>query len=46
MLTLGNGAALYYLPVLLVVALFTGTLTGLVSACLFGALGHTDLMRG
>lgn len=45
-LTLGNSAPLYYLPVLLVVALFTGTLTGLVSACLFRALDHTDLMRG
>ena len=45
-LTLGNGAPLYYLPVLLVVALFTGALTGLVCACLFRALGHTNLMRG
>ena len=45
-LTLGNTAPLYYLPVLLGVALLTGALTGLVSACLFQALGHTDLMKG
>ena len=45
-LTLGNTAPLYYLPVLLGVSLLTGALTGLVSACLFRALAHTDLMRG
>lgn len=45
-LTLGNPAPLYYLPVLLGVSLFTGALTGLVAACLFQALGHTDLMKG
>lgn len=45
-LTLGSGAPLYYLPVLLAVSLFTGALTGLVSACLFQGLRHTDLMRG
>ena len=45
-LTLGNTAPLYYLPVLLGVSLLTGALTGLVSACLFQALGHTDLMKG
>ena len=45
-LTLGNTAPLYYLPVLLGVALFTGALTGLISACLFRALAHTDLMKG
>ena len=28
------------------VSLFTGALTGLVSACLFRALAHTDLMKG
>ena len=39
-LTLGNSAPLYYLPVLLGVSLFTGTLTGLVAACLFQALTH------
>ena len=44
-LTLGNTAPLYYLPILLGVSLFTGTLTGLVTACLFRALAHTNLMR-
>ena len=44
-LTLGNTAPLYYLPILLGVALFTGALTGLVTACLFRALAHTNLMR-
>ncbi len=42
-LTLGNTAPLYYLPVLLGVSLFTGMLTGLISACLFRALAHTNL---
>ena len=32
-LTLGNTAPLYYLPVLLGVSLFTGAFTGLVAAC-------------
>ena len=45
-LTLGNTAPLFYLPVLLGVSLFTGALTGLVTACLFRALAHTDLMKG
>ena len=44
-LTLGNTAPLYYLPILLGVALFTGALTRLVTACLFRALRHTNLMR-
>ena len=44
-LTLGNTAPLYYLPVLLGVSLLTGTLTGLVAACLFRALSHTNLLR-
>ena len=44
-LTLGNTAPLYYLPVLLVVSLFTGALTGLIAAGLFRLLRHTDLMR-
>ena len=43
-LTLGSGAPLYYLPVLLAVSLLTGGLTGLASACLFRGLRHTDLM--
>ena len=38
MLTLGNAAPLYYLPVLLFVSVFTGTLTGLIVALLFRAL--------
>ena len=40
-LTLGNSAPLYYLPLLLAVSLFTGSLTGLLSACLFRALRYT-----
>ena len=34
-LSLGNTAPLYYLPVLLGVSLLTGAFTGLVAACLF-----------
>lgn len=45
-ITLGNTAPLYYLPFLLGISLFTGALTGLVGACLFRALVHTDLMKG
>jgi len=44
-LTLGNTAPLYYLPILLGVSLFTGALTGFIAACLFRALGHTPLMN-
>jgi len=44
-LTLGNTAPLYYLPILLSVSLFTGALTGLIAACLFKALAHTNLMK-
>ena len=46
MLTLGNSAPLYYLPVLLAVPLLTGGLTGLASACLFQGLRSTNLMKG
>ena len=46
MLTLGNPAPLYYLPILLGVSLFTGALTGLIVACLFRGLAHTDIMKG
>lgn len=46
MLTLGNSAPLYYLPVLLAVSLLTGGLTGLASACLFQGLRSTNLMKG
>lgn len=42
LLSLGSAAPLYYLPVLLTVSLFTGALTGLVSACLFQGLGHVN----
>lgn len=45
-LTLGNTAPLYYLPVLLGVSLFTGALTGFLAVCLFRALRHTELMKG
>lgn len=45
-LTLGNTAPLYYLPVLLGVSLLTGALTGLAAACLFQALAHTNFMKG
>lgn len=45
-LSLGNAAPLYYLPILLGVSLFTGALTGLIVACLFRALAHTNLMKG
>ena len=38
MLTLGNVAPLYYLPVLLFVSIFTGSVTGLIVALLFRAL--------
>lgn len=44
-LTLGNSGPLYYLPILLGVSLFTGALTGLIVACLFRALAHTDIMK-
>lgn len=44
-LTLGNTAPLYYLPVLLGVSLFTGAFTGLVAACLFHALDRTGFWR-
>lgn len=44
-LTLGNAAPLYYLPILLGVSLLTGALTGLIAACLFRALAHTELRR-
>ena len=45
-LTLGNTAPLYYLPILVGVSLFTGALTGLIAACLFRALAYTGLMKG
>ncbi len=42
--TLGNTAPVAYLPVLLVVSLATGTLTGYLSGLLFRAMAHTGLM--
>jgi heptaprenyl diphosphate synthase len=44
-LTLGNTAPLYYLPILLGVSLFTGALTGLIASCLFQALARTNLRK-
>ena len=35
----------YYLPVLLVVSLFSGALTGLIASLLFRALAHTHLLE-
>ena len=47
MLTLGSTAPLYYLPFLLLVSLFTGALSGLITACLFRAMAHTPYgMKG
>lgn len=45
MLTLGNTAPLYYLPILLGVSLFTGTVTGFAASLLFRALKHTGIMK-
>ena len=42
---LGNGAPLFYLPVLLLTALLTGTVTALVSSGLFRALLGAGLLR-
>ena len=44
-LTLGSGAPLYYLPVLLGASLLTGAVTGVAAACLFRALRHTSILR-
>lgn len=43
--TLGNTAPVYYLPILLGVSLFTGALTGLVAGLLFRGLEHTTLLK-
>lgn len=45
MLTLRNAAPLYYLPVLLFVSVFTGTVIGLIAALLFRALRAAQLFR-
>ena len=42
MLTLGNTAPIYYLPILLGVSLLTGSLTGVICAALFRALRHVS----
>ena len=44
-LTLGSGAPLYYLPILLGASLLTGAVTGVAAACLFRALRHTSILR-
>ena len=46
MITLGNTAPLYYLPILLGVSLGTGAVTGLVCAGVFRTLSRTGLMKG
>jgi len=43
-LTLGNSAPAVYLPVLLLVSLVTGALTGYLSCLLFRAIAHTGLL--
>lgn len=45
MLTLGTLAPLAYLPVLLVVSLFTGALTGFIAALLLRAARYTDMVK-
>ena len=41
LITLGSTAPLYYLPFLLLVSLFTGALSGLITAFLFRVMAHT-----
>ena len=43
--TLGNTAPVYYLPILLGVSLATGALTGLLASGLFRSLAHTHLLK-
>lgn len=43
MLTLGNTAPLSYLPFLLLVSLFTGTLSSFITSLLFRATAHINL---
>ena len=45
MLTLGSSAPLAYLPVLLLVSLFTGALTGFTASLLFHALRGADIVN-
>ena len=44
-LTLGSTAPVAYLPVLLIVALFTGALTGFIATLLFRAIANTKIMK-
>ena len=44
-LTLGSAAPVAYLPLLLVVSLFSGALTGFVAALLFSAMEKTKLIK-
>lgn len=44
--TLGSTVAIAYLPLLLIVSLFTGALTGFVAAMLFAALNKTSIRSG
>ena len=43
LLTLGTGAPLMYLPVLLLAALFSGALTGFIAALLLRAMRYVDI---
>ncbi|MEA4813337.1 MAG: Gx transporter family protein [Oscillospiraceae bacterium] len=43
MITLGTAAPLAYLPALLIVALFTGALTGFITSLLFRAMRNTKM---
>lgn len=45
MLTLGSSAPLAYLPVLLLVSLFSGALTGFIASLLFRAMRNTDMVK-
>ncbi len=45
-LTLGSTAPVAYLPVLLVVSVFTGALTGFVAAVLFSAMEKSKIAPG
>ena len=44
-LTLGSAAPLHYLPVLLIVSLFSGALTGFIASLLFRALANTRIIK-
>lgn len=44
-ITLGNSAPLFYLPILLGVSLLTGTLTGFIASLMFRAMKNTKLLK-